>query len=765
MQRTLVVLAALALAVACAPGFAAAIEWAGSPVIELNANDLTPGATGADIVWENRAAPGGAFESDPLQIVQPTVKQSAIGQSGVTKNYVEFVRGGAGGYGDDASFLLWSEVAPDTISQGSGFSVEGWVYLTCLDELQTYFSIARRAGPDALPDPPPEISTNNFACSAGWVNTGGTSNRAIGLATTNLTWLNPPQLAPSYNYFAGTYDDTTLTVSVYVNGELNNSLVLGAPLDIFPDQPVYLGAMWFSGNAKYIQQGLKNGGLAVLRVHDGVLTADQVRNNFEAEQADFIAYRPIFDKETPVAATVGAGAPCAAARRALIAPVFLTPPSTDIAWSLTGAVPAGIAIDASDGTIRVARTVAVGSYDVTVVATNSFGTDSIPVALTVTAEFYGLWVSTYDATQGVAYLNPISNLMAIPPSGTAVQTDDITYPADFNFAAAFPGLTDNESFAMLWQGRFNVAMEGHGDYTFGTESDDGSVIYLDLNDDGDFRDAGELVVNSNVDQPPTVLTASTTLEMDSVRIAIAFYENGGGQAMTARFGPGAGLTWFELAPIGGVSGHFTVDAPKTPTGLAATADAVAISLDWDDSTAADFASYNVYRSTTAGGGYGAALASGLTASAYTDSDVAEGVAYYYVVTAVNSHGYESALSAEATATPGTNDVYVFMGDVNGDAKVDIADAISLLGYLFGGGTKPPPGCAKAADANDDDKLDIADAVKILGYLFAGGAMNGPDGSVVSSREGAPAACTAYAAGAPNFPDTINNLPACETPCQ
>ncbi len=735
MQRTIGVLSALALVAACAPGFAAAIEWAGSPVIELDANDLTPGATGADIVWENKAAPGGAFESDPLHVVQPTVKQSAIGQSGVVKNYVEFVRGGAGGYGDDASFLLWSEVAPESISQGDSFSVEAWVYLTRLDELQTYFSIARRAGPDVLPDPPPVTSTNNFACSAGYVNTGGTTNRAIGLATTNLEWVAPPpQLAPSYNHFAAIYDDATLTVSVYVNGELNNSLTLGASLDIFADQPVYLGAMWFSGNAKYIQQGLKNGGIAVLRVHDGVLTPAQVWNNFEAEQADFIAYRPIFDKEPPVAATVGAGSPCMAARRALIAPVFLTPPSTDIAWSFTGPVPPGISIDASNGTITIARTVASGSYDMTVVATNSFGTDSLPVTLAVTAELYGLWASTYDNTQGTNFLNPIANLIAVPPSGITIQADDITYPADFDFAAAFPGLTDNESFAMLWQGRFNVAMEGHGEYTFGTESDDGSVIYLDLNDDGDFWDAGELVVNSNLDQAPTVLTATTTLDMDSVRIAIAFYENGGGQAMTARFGPGAGLGWFELVPIGGMSGHFTADAPKAPTGLQAATGTATVSLDWDDSTESTVASYNVYRSTTAGGGYGAALASGVTTSAYTDTSVTDGVPYFYVVTAVTSDGFESALSAEVAATPGANDVYVFTGDVNGDAKVDIADAISLLGYLFGGGTKPPPVCKKSADANDDGKIDIADAIKILGYLFAQGTLVLPDHTEVKAND-------------------------------
>ncbi len=62
------------------------------------------------------------------------------------------------------------------------------------------------------------------------------------------------------------------------------------------------------------------------------------------------------------------------------------------------------------------------------------------------------------------------------------------------------------------------------------------------------------------------------------------------------------------------------------------------------------------------------------------------------------------------------------GDANADGRVDIGDAISVLGYLFGaagGGAKAQVAqCLDAADANDDARLDIADAIKILGHLFA-----------------------------------------------
>ena len=74
-------------------------------------------------------------------------------------------------------------------------------------------------------------------------------------------------------------------------------------------------------------------------------------------------------------------------------------------------------------------------------------------------------------------------------------------------------------------------------------------------------------------------------------------------------------------------------------------------------------------------------------------------------------------------------INVYMGEVNGDGAVNIADAISLLGYLFGG--QAEPGCLKAADANDDGGVNIADAVTILGYLFGGQPLIAPDGAAIT----------------------------------
>lgn len=87
-------------------------------------------------------------------------------------------------------------------------------------------------------------------------------------------------------------------------------------------------------------------------------------------------------------------------------------------------------------------------------------------------------------------------------------------------------------------------------------------------------------------------------------------------------------------------------APAAPTGLTATGGNAQVSLTWTGSSGAT--SYHVKRSTTSGSGYTQIAAP--TAANYTDMNVANGTAYFYVVSALNAAG-ESANSAQATATP------------------------------------------------------------------------------------------------------------------
>ncbi|HYF81368.1 MAG TPA: S8 family serine peptidase, partial [Symbiobacteriaceae bacterium] len=89
--------------------------------------------------------------------------------------------------------------------------------------------------------------------------------------------------------------------------------------------------------------------------------------------------------------------------------------------------------------------------------------------------------------------------------------------------------------------------------------------------------------------------------------------------------------------------------PAAPTGLTATPNpAGSIALAWTPVDAADLDHYTVYRSNTAGSGY--QELNEVSGATFMDADTTGGTTYYYVVTATDTFGNESARSAEASAT-------------------------------------------------------------------------------------------------------------------
>ncbi len=95
---------------------------------------------------------------------------------------------------------------------------------------------------------------------------------------------------------------------------------------------------------------------------------------------------------------------------------------------------------------------------------------------------------------------------------------------------------------------------------------------------------------------------------------------------------------------------FRVDpiaAPGATSGLAATPGDGQASLAWTAASRA--AGYGVHRSTTSGGPY-TTIKTNIVGTSYTDTGLANGTTYYYVVTATNAEG-EGANSNQASATP------------------------------------------------------------------------------------------------------------------
>jgi fibronectin type 3 domain-containing protein len=83
----------------------------------------------------------------------------------------------------------------------------------------------------------------------------------------------------------------------------------------------------------------------------------------------------------------------------------------------------------------------------------------------------------------------------------------------------------------------------------------------------------------------------------------------------------------------------------TNLGFAAT-----VQLAWSPNPESDISGYGIYRTQTPGVGF-TKINSGLASGAsFTDSTVLPGNTYYYIITAVNTSGLQSAFSSEVLAT-------------------------------------------------------------------------------------------------------------------
>lgn len=76
-----------------------------------------------------------------------------------------------------------------------------------------------------------------------------------------------------------------------------------------------------------------------------------------------------------------------------------------------------------------------------------------------------------------------------------------------------------------------------------------------------------------------------------------------------------------------------------------------------------------------------------------------------------------------TAWSNTSEVKVVArGDANGDGQTNVGDAVTMINYIFKGGTAPVP--LAAGDANCDGQSNVGDAVFLIAYVFKGGPAPG-----------------------------------------
>ncbi len=226
--------------------------------------------------------------------------------------------------------------------------------------------------------------------------------------------------------------------------------------------------------------------------------------------------------------------------------------------------------------------------------------------------------------------NNLPNFTTLTPVSTGVMPNIALTPR-----------TQNDNFAFLWEGNINIPVTGT--YYFRTNSDDGSRLWLGpLNGStSPYSFSGTPIVNNDGlhgTQDRTSVALSLTAGV--YPIAIAFYEQGGGESMTVRWRTPLSGTNFDLIPNSAFADAPIVlgGPPAAPFGLLATAISFnQINLSWADNST-DETGFEIWRSTSINSGFSTVGLAPANATSYSDLNLSPNTTYYYQIRAIGQYG-------------------------------------------------------------------------------------------------------------------------------
>lgn len=150
---------------------------------------------------------------------------------------------------------------------------------------------------------------------------------------------------------------------------------------------------------------------------------------------------------------------------------------------------------------------------------------------------------------------------------------------------------------------------------------------------------------------------NTDVTVSKISVSSENFSVGGGSAL--KLAPGQKTTvqlQFDPASVGSRNGVVSIisDSLDSPLQIAVSGTGAAksghsVELKWEESLTS-VAGYNVYRASESDGSYTKLEASPIATASYTDTGLAVGHTYFYIITAVDANNAESEVSAQISVT-------------------------------------------------------------------------------------------------------------------
>lgn len=304
--------------------------------------------------------------------------------------------------------------------------------------------------------------------------------------------------------------------------------------------------------------------------------------------------------------------------------------------------------------------VGVAKYDVYIDGVKSYVTTQTQFTIynLVNGKTYNFTVKARDLANNAS---PFSNQVTGQPLLSGIPYKYYTFTGTWQNLPDFTTLTpvsmgimpnvaltprsQDDNFAFLWEGQIIIPVSGT--YYFRTNSDDGSRLWLgSLNGStSPYSFSGTpLVNNDGLHGTKDATSSAISLTAGVYPIAMAFYEQGGGQAMTVSWSiPGSGGS-FVAIPNSAFADAPSIPGtpPSDPSGVTATAVSYkTINVEWSDNSNNE-TGFEIWRSTQANAGFTTIGIADADATLYMDSTLAPNTTYYYQIRAIGQYG-ESAL--------------------------------------------------------------------------------------------------------------------------